>query len=82
MALPICRYGGDEFTVIFQASAEGVETWIATLRENIRGKQLENRLPYDLKLSVGWEAMRDENDTMPACLERADAKLYDAKRKT
>ena len=78
----IGRYGGDEFTVIFQASAEGVETWSAALRENIRGKQLENRLPYDLKLSVGWEAMRDENDTMPACLERADAKLYDAKRKT
>ena len=78
----IGRYGGDEFTVIFQASAEGVETWIAALRENIRGKQLENRLPYDLKLSVGWEAMRDENDTMPACLDRADAKLYDAKRKT
>lgn len=77
----IGRYGGDEFTIIVQASEEDVEQLIARLRENLHTKQVENNLPYELNLSIGCEALRDGNDTMTACLERADQKLYEFKRK-
>ena len=78
----IGRYGGDEFTVIFQTDEENVEKWIAALRENVRMKRKENNLPYELELSVGWDALRDANDTMSACLNRADEKLYSTRRRT
>ena len=78
----IGRYGGDEFTVIFQTDEENVEKWIAALRENVRMKRKENNLPYELELSVGWDALRDADDTMAACLNRADEKLYSTRRRT
>ena len=78
----IGRYGGDEFTVIFHADEENLEKWIAALRENVRRKREENSLPYALELSVGWDALRDADDTMAACLNRADEKLYSTRRRT
>jgi diguanylate cyclase (GGDEF)-like protein len=77
----IGRYGGDEFTIIVQATEEEVSQMISSLREILRSKQQENNLPYELKLSIGCEPMRDANDTMAACLNRADQKLYEFKRK-
>ena len=77
----IGRYGGDEFTIIVQATEEEVNQMIENLREILRSKRQENNLPYELKLSIGCEPMRDANDTMNACLQRADQKLYEFKRK-
>jgi diguanylate cyclase (GGDEF)-like protein len=77
----IGRYGGDEFTVILQASEEDADRLIATLREILHKKQVENNLPYELKLSIGRDCLRDARDTMAACLNRADQQLYEFKRK-
>ena len=89
----IGRYGGDEFTLFIQA-AEGEnvpeqaaeeenvpEQAAEAIRNALAVKQAENRLPYDLKVSIGYDELRDRNDTMEACLARADEKLYENKRK-
>ena len=75
------RYGGDEFTIIFQNPEEGsMEQVICDIRGALNEKRQENDLPYPLEVSVGCEALRDRDDTMQACMIRADEKLYQEKR--
>ena len=78
----IGRYGGDEFTVFLQ-DENGEELPGKTaeaIRAALEQKQRENRLPYELRVSVGYDALRDREDTMEACMIRADEKLYEDKR--
>jgi diguanylate cyclase (GGDEF)-like protein len=79
----IGRYGGDEFVIIIQDPEEGEhpEQIVETLRTFLAEKQRENRLPYDLGIGIGYEELRDKNDTPAACLIRADEKLYIDKKK-
>ena len=76
------RYGGDEFAVFIQNPGEGEAPgdFAETVGGLLRKKQQENRLPYDLNVSVGYDVLRDNDDTMEACLARADEKLYEYKR--
>ena len=76
------RYGGDEFTVFIQGTAgDGTpEQMIEAIRLALAEKQAKNRLPYDLEISVGYDSLKDKNDTMEACLARADEKLYEDKK--
>ncbi len=78
----IGRYGGDEFTVILRNPEEDEypDKVAASIREKLSKRQRENRLQYDLNVSVGYDSLRDRNDTMQNCLERADEKLYEDKR--
>jgi len=83
MPVFIGRYGGDEFTVCVQDPTESDDTperVAEILRKILEEKQEKNHLPYDLKISIGCEVLKDENDTMEACLIRADQKLYENKR--
>ena len=75
----IGRYGGDEFTLIIQDPGEDdgyPEQVIGTLRAALSEKVRKNELPYLLEVSVGYDKLRDKNDTMKECLVRADEKLY------
>ena len=76
------RYGGDEFTVFLQCAEGDVlpDQMIETARNTLREKHEVLRLPYALNISVGYDALRDKNDTMEACLVRADENLYRNKR--
>ena len=76
------RFGGDEFTVILQSpdKDESPEQITREIRRVLMEKQQENRLPYDLNVSVGYEALRGKGDTLQDCMIRADEKLYDEKR--
>lgn len=76
------RYGGDEFTVIMQNPGEDENPgrMAAIIRGVLSQKRAEKNLPYDLDVSVGYEALRDKNDTMEACMRRADEKLYEDKK--
>ena len=76
------RYGGDEFTVFIQnpEEDEAPERMMEVIRAALRKKQLENRLPYELNISAGWDALKGPGDTLEACLNRADEKLYKDKR--
>ena len=79
----IGRYGGDEFIIILrddELSEECPAQVAEVLRGLLRDKQRENELPYALEISVGYDALRDKQDTMKDCLNRADEKLYREKR--
>ena len=78
----IGRYGGDEFTVFVQhAEGDGLpEEIISKIRAALEEKQLTHKLPYDLKISVGCDSLKDKNDSMEDCLIRADDKLYEDKK--
>lgn len=78
------RYGGDEFTIFIQQQQEGEdlpEIIAAAVRNALAERQRENRLPYELEVSIGWAMLEGKDDTMDACLNRADKKLYEDKRR-
>ena len=76
------RYGGDEFAVFIQNAEndEIPENIAGQIRSVLAEKQQKNRLPYALEVSIGYDTIRDRNDTVEACLVRADEKLYEDKR--
>ena len=78
----IGRFGGDEFTVFVQhAEGDGLpEEIISRIRALLEEKQQQHKLPYDLMISVGYEDLKDKNDSMDACVIRADEKLYEDKK--
>lgn len=83
------RYGGDEFTVFIRYTQESEAEAETSLPERIATaleaalseKQVRNKLPYDLDISYGYDTLKDKNDTLEACLNRADEKLYENKKK-
>ena len=72
------RYGGDEFMIIIQPTGEEEYPQKVTeiIRRLLSEKQQENHLPYDLKISLGYDKLRDKNDSVHSCMKRADEKLY------
>lgn len=83
MPVFIGRYGGDEFTVCVQDPTESEdlpERIAEILREELEKEQQEHHLAYELRISIGWDVLRDGDDTMEACIVRADEKLYENKR--
>ena len=71
----IGRYGGDEFTMIVRAAGEDkIGGLISILREQLEIKS--EGLSYKLEASVGYEFLKDANDSAQAALKRADDKLY------
>ena len=76
------RYGGDEFTIIIQDPAEDKQPKEIerVIHSNMAEARKEQNLPYELEVSVGYAELIDESDTMHDCLNRADKKLYMAKK--
>jgi diguanylate cyclase (GGDEF)-like protein len=77
------RYGGDEFLIIIQNPGEDEHPnqIIGMIRRILSEKQQENQLPYKLEFSIGYDELKDSNDTVHNCMNRADKKLYQDKRK-
>lgn len=77
------RYGGDEFTIIVRAEEdqEGPDQITAMIRRLVAKKQQEYELQYDLKFSIGYDELRDKDDSITDCMKRADEKLYIDKRR-
>ncbi len=83
MPIFIGRYGGDEFTLIIQDPGEddNLPDLVArTLRARLAEKAQEKQLPYPLEISIGYDRLRDKNDTLKECLVRADENLYKDKK--
>ena len=77
------RYGGDEFTVIVQNQEEEYkpDELSKLLRDTLREKKNEKNLPYDLDVSIGYDEIIDEKDTVRECMKRADKMLYRDKQR-
>ena len=79
----IGRYGGDEYTLIIQDPGEDdgyPEKITGMLRAALTEKAKEKNLPYHLEVSIGYDRLRDRNDTLKECLIRADENLYKDKK--
>ncbi len=74
----LCRYGGDEFIIIIHPTEMGETVrLIAEIREEIdRGERA-----FPLSVSAGYDALKDIHDTIQDCIVRADAKLYEDKKR-
>ncbi len=76
----ICRYGGDEFTLIMHTDGRETPEQLADkVRETISESCREAELPYVLEIGIGWDNLEREGDTAQQCIARADHKLYEAK---
>lgn len=78
----MARLGGDEFAVLTVEEHAGAP---ARLLERLRlALMLESRaakFPHDLRFSVGWaQAEASEHATIDGLMQRADARMYAAKR--
>ena len=71
----LCRYGGDEFILIIHPEArEETDDLIREIREEI-ARAVEDS-PYPLSVSVGYDELMGETDSIQNCIGRADKKLY------
>jgi diguanylate cyclase (GGDEF)-like protein len=79
----ICRYGGEEFTVLLpEASPEHTRQRAEILCAHIRNLALEYRgQPLgSLTVSIGLAAFPIHGESGPSLIQKADAALYQAKR--
>ena len=67
------RYGGDEFILIMHPhQMEEAETIIREFREELSRDQA----PYQLAVSVGYDELTGEQESIQNCIEQADHQLY------
>ena len=79
----ICRYGGEEFTIILpditpEATlnrAEGIRKAVASLRA-----ELDNDMYSSVTISIGAAIFPEDGQSSELLLRHADAALYRAKR--
>lgn len=77
------RYGGDEFTIFLQEPKKNKspDELAKEIRSALAEKKSDNKLPYDLEVSIGYDELRDKDNTMQDCMIRADEMLYADKRR-
>ncbi len=75
------RYGGDEFILITHPENSGqIDQMIRVAREEIRQECTNGDIPYLIFVSAGYDALREQPDTVQSCIQRADEKLYQDKK--
>lgn len=76
----ICRYGGDEFTLVMHTDGSDTpEDLAGKVHEAIAESSKKAELPYKLEMGIGWDKLEKEDDSAQKCIARADRKLYEAK---
>jgi diguanylate cyclase (GGDEF)-like protein len=79
----VCRYGGEEFTIIFPNTTKDVALGIAEkLRTKVESHILRcERGDLRITISMGVASFpEDESESMDALISKADAALYHAKK--
>lgn len=75
------RYGGDEFVLFLpRTSREQAAALARRLADEIAGTPFDGTPPLSLSASVGVAAFPDDGGTAAALFDRADARMYQAKR--
>ncbi|MDQ2976348.1 MAG: diguanylate cyclase [Acidobacteriota bacterium] len=77
------RWGGDEFTVLAALDPEGcVESLVSRLEKKFESYNALNHVPYKLSLSIGVAELKsDGTQSMEDLMARADAAMYENKRR-
>lgn len=75
------RFGGDEFLLFLPRTSHEQATVLAErLVEQVAGSPFSGQPPLSLSVSIGVATMPDDAATAEELLERADARMYEAKR--
>lgn len=80
----ICRYGGDEFIVIFRVEKEADLTEaVNRVKRNLEKFRERNQTPYNISFSVGYDIfdLKAENDVQQF-LKRLDSLMYENKKRS
>ncbi|MBQ9274423.1 MAG: diguanylate cyclase [Succinivibrio sp.] len=74
------RFGGDEFVLVFteQGSQQAAEC-LERLKTKVQRSCVEQKLPFELSLSVGLVPFAARYDSAAQLLEAADTKMYELK---
>jgi diguanylate cyclase (GGDEF)-like protein/PAS domain S-box-containing protein len=77
------RWGGDEFTVLAALDPEGtVDSLVSRLEKKFESYNALNHVPYKLSLSIGVAELKsDGTQSMEDLMARADAAMYENKRR-
>jgi len=77
----VARTGGDEFCVLLAEPADGIQTAMARLRQNVDDSNGAGTRSYRLEFSIGVaRAMPNDDDSIHALVEMADEAMYEEKR--
>lgn len=82
--IQVYRYGGDEFSIIFENINEThIQQVLNKLTSNILEKKIEHKGSYNseyLRISYGYAIKANPEHDLDKLLQQADASLYEAKR--
>lgn len=78
----VSRYGGDEFCILTDVAERYIlDSVICRLRENLKEFNAENKLPYQISLSIGYDVYSEEFKNASDFLNHLDEKMYVEKKK-
>lgn len=73
----VSRYGGDEFCILTDVAERYIlDSVIYRLRENLKEFNAENKLPYQISLSIGYDVYSEEFKNASDFLNHLDEKMY------
>jgi diguanylate cyclase (GGDEF)-like protein/putative nucleotidyltransferase with HDIG domain len=77
----VARLGGDEFVVVLSDAGQHVDTTLARMEETFRTLRLEAKCDAEITFSAGVSRYPNDGVDAEALLEKADERMYDAKRR-
>jgi diguanylate cyclase (GGDEF)-like protein len=76
------RYGGDEFIIVARTNnEEEIQSLIKLIREELANRCKEEKIPYTLTLSIGYDKLIPGKNTFQICMQRADERMYQDKKR-
>ena len=78
----VTRFGGDEFQILsLHTDTEYWENMKSILNEKIKAHAVQQKLPYELGVSLGYCICRKEHPiSFEECCETADRQMYENKK--
>ena len=77
----VARLGGDEFVVVLSDAGPNVDATLARMEETFRTLSREAKCDAEIAFSAGVSRYPDDGMDAEALLEKADERMYDAKRR-
>ena len=76
----LARYGGDEFCIAGEMTAQEAEDLITNLYSNLQAANIVAACPYNIGMSIGCGRLTKEVQTIPDLVRKADEDLYRRKK--